>query len=457
MKPQEKSALDFLVARGAASSTEIRAALGVSQPTMSRILSALDDDLVTIGAGKLTQYALAQPIGAYPSQQPIWLVGEDGIAKRIGNVCFLAKSQILIEAEGVSEIYTPKPNHPLPWFLSGLRAQGFLGRILATKLADHGVPSNPEAWSPHEMLLAALHTHDAPGAFRLGSIVQKSADRVVPMDAPGLALDELSLDVAKTLPLGSSAGGEQPKFPLCGDDGSRHLVKFSPPRGTPFGDRWSDLLCAEVLCSEVLNRHGYRAAPNMLIQTESRTYLLSRRFDRTGIYGRKHVVSIGEVHAAFVKGPYVNWVSTCDALVKQKRLSVDDADLAESVLQFGRLIGNADMHSGNAGFFVEGATLAQVLAGNFKLAPVYDMLPMRWRPDPMIGEQDYESFRIDFSLASEPIRKAAADFWQSVTEGKQFTQSFRTLAITMASQFVASPLETSCEMEEITSLPLPSA
>lgn len=408
---------------------------------MSRILSALEDDLVVIGAGKRTQYAVAQPIGSHPAQQPIWLVGEDGLASRIGTLSFLSKSQIYIESEGVSEIYTPKRGQPLPWLLSGLRAQGFLGRILATNLGDYGVPLNPEFWDPHAVLLAALHTHDAPGAIRLGSIAHTLDNRVVPMTAPGLALDELSLDVAKTLPIGSSAGGEQPKFPIRGDDGFLYLVKFSPPRGTPFGDRWSDLLCAEALSSDILTSHGYSAAPSWTIQTERRTYLLSKRFDRNGHDGRKHVVAIGEVHAAFVKGPYANWASTCDALVKQKRLSAADADLAESMLQFGRLIGNTDMHWGNAGLFVEGETLAQLFAGTFNLAPVYDMLPMRWRPDPMLGEQKYEAFDVDFSLANESIREAAAEFWQSAAESVQFSRGFRTLASTMVSQFPSSHME----------------
>ena len=66
MTAQERLALEFLTIRGAASSADVRAALGVSQPTMSRILGALSDELVTLGAGKRTRYAVANHIGTHP-------------------------------------------------------------------------------------------------------------------------------------------------------------------------------------------------------------------------------------------------------------------------------------------------------------------------------------------------------------------------------------------------------
>jgi hypothetical protein len=87
---------------------------------------------------------------------------------------------------------------------------------------------------------------------------------------------------------------------------------------------------------------------------------------------------MGAIHAAFVSGSYENWAATCDALVSQKRLSAADAVQCRQILQFGRLIGNTDMHSGNASLYASGTTLKVVLKGRFQLTPVYDMLPMRW-------------------------------------------------------------------------------
>ncbi|MDQ3060139.1 MAG: HipA domain-containing protein [Pseudomonadota bacterium] len=429
----------FLETHGASSSAAIQRALNISQPTASRLLSKLADDIVPLGAGRATRYALAQPIGTHPSAQPLWMIDDRGMARRIGTVTFLAKSQIHVQADGVDQLFEPSAACPLPWYLSPLRAEGFLGRIQATNLAAQGLSSNPETWDTHAVLLAALHTHDAPGSLVLGRDCEKSALPVLSSQGAGAALDAMALDVAKTLPLGSSAGGEQPKFPVIDEQGQHLLVKFSPPLGTPFGERWSDLLCAELLANEVLARHGYEAAQGDILQTPARTYLLSRRFDRIGANGRKHVVSVGAVHAGFVKGAYANWASTCEALVRQGRLNAQDALRAHDLLQFGRLIGNTDMHSGNAGLMAKGASLAELVKGQFELAPSYDMLPMRWRPNPMLGLDDYAPFEPDLSLAGEGVRLAARDFWLSLSAHEGVSAALKRVARQMSTRMGITP------------------
>ena len=148
--------------------------------------------------------------------------------------------------------------------------------------------------------------------------------------------------------------------------------------------------------------------------------------------GRQHVASMGAIHAAFVAGTYENWAATCDALVSQKHLSSSDALQCRQILQFGRLIGNTDMHSGNASLYARGATLKDVLKGRFQLTPVYDMLPMRWRPDPMVGTLDYELFDVDVSKADEVARVAAKDFWMSLSAHALVSQALREIAREMA-------------------------
>ena len=55
-------------------------------------------------------------------------------------------------------------------------------------------------------------------------------------------------------------------------------------------------------------------------------------------------------------------------------LSCDDADRLILLWLFGNLIGNTDMHYGNASLFLE---QSQPLS----LAPTYDLVPMLYRPD----------------------------------------------------------------------------
>ncbi|MBK7052059.1 MAG: HipA domain-containing protein [Rhodoferax sp.] len=430
MNPQSQRLIEFLTAHGMASSSQIQAALKVSQPTVSRLLASVADDVIACGSGKASRYAVAQPIGRFPAQQPIWLIAENGLPTRLGTLSLLAKAQLHIEAPGVNEVFEPTPAAQLPWYLSPLRAQGYLGRLLAQQLAAQGLAPNPDTWGSESVLLAAIHTHDAPGALLLGEVAAHHPARplALPTLNPGAVLDHLASDVAKTLPMGSSAGGEQPKFLATNEAGDPCLVKFSPPRGTPFGERWSDLLCAEALCNEVLTRHGSSTAQSHIVQTATRTYLVSQRFDRVGRYGRQHIVSVGAAHAAFVKGGYVNWAATADVLVRQGRLKKEEAETLRTHLHFGRLIGNTDMHSGNAGLFVKGATLAELSKGQFALAPVYDMLPMRWKPDPMVGLPDYAPFELDFSLATQASTSAARNFWMSLAEHPLVSRSLQEVA-----------------------------
>lgn len=235
--------------------------------------------------------------------------------------------------------------------------------------------------------------------------------------------------MSRTLPAGSSAGGEQPKFLALTEDGRHVLVKFTPPRGTPFGERWSDLLHAESLASSVLAAHGVPVAMTSVVQSAARTYLLSERLDCVGERGRRHVVPVGAVHVTFVAGPYTHWAASCEALARQRRLSQVDATRAAALLQFGRLIGNTDMHPGNLGLLVQPHDLAK---GRFSLALVYDMLSTRWRPDALVGgASDYSPFAPDALSAASAAAVPAVDFWSRLASFDVVSRALREVAFEM--------------------------
>lgn len=438
MKPdKEDLLLRYLADKGVSSSVEIQQALGISQPTASRLTKALSGRVLALGQGRGVRYGLAKQIGGEAAQHSIWLVDESGRVARVGQVSLLEGLQIHVSAPAVDHLV----RGVLPWYLSPLRAQGFLGRLHARAYEGFGLSENPDKWDLEAQLIAALRLHDAPGALLLGDIATASLAKPIPASGDGLieALDERAADVAKTLPAGSSAGGEQPKFLAVTDAGEHLIVKFTPPRGTTFGDRWSDLLHAESLCSAVLSDRDFDVADTQVVVSKHRTYLVSRRFDRVGATGRRHVVSIGSVHEAFVQGAYNSWSQSAYALADQRRLSEGDARKAARLLQFGRLIGNSDMHSGNLGLYVRGDDLEGIIKGQFSLAPVYDMLPMRWRPDAAIGAPEYAAFSPQDQLADDNDRDTAADFWSRLSVHESVSKELRQVAAEMVERVVPTP------------------
>lgn len=427
--------LGVLTHRGIASSQDLQSATGKSQATVSRLLSDLSSRVLTLGRARATRYALPQLIRGYSGQQPILWTGEDGRVQQIGVLSFLVGDIVHIESDYVH--VAPSPT--LPWFLAQLKAQGFLGRLHAQRLEGSGLAGDPEQWGLESTLFSALHLHDASGAITLGSLAgSRPAHARIPDSGDSLneALDALAFDVAKTLPAGSSAAGEQPKFLAVLESGQHVLVKFTPPRGTPFGDRWHDLLHAECLASQVLERNGVPVARARIVETQRRTYLISERFDRIGEHGRRHVVSVGDAHSAFVPAPRSHWAATANALARQGRLSSLEAERVTALRGFGHLIGNSDMHAGNLGLIV---TLEDLAKGKFSLAPVYDMLPMRWRPNPTLGgAPDYTPFEPDAESLSSAATGPARDFWAQLEAHREVSHALRNVAGEMARRIAAA-------------------
>jgi hypothetical protein len=408
---------------GVATAAQLQAALGRSQPTISRLLGTMDSELLVLGRGRRSRYALAEPFGGLPARQSLHWVHPDGRIQAWGSVAVACGQRVHLEAPGLDLLTQGQ----LPWLLAPLRAEGFLGRLLAQRLTLQGLDRQPERWTVGQQLFAAAQQPDAPGALVVGELTASE----LPVWHQPADLDPLAADVAATLPAGSSAGGEQAKFLARRADGQAVLVKFSPPRGTPFGERWHDLLHAEALALRVLDSHGVTVAMGQVMETSTRTYLVTERFDRlrplgAGRFeGRRHAVPLHAVHDAFVGGPRQHWAATAQALVRQKRLPNEAAAQVEALLRFGRLIGNSDMHFGNLSLWVDPSHVA---AGRFTLAPVYDMLPMRWRPDPHTGTLDLWPFSPEPADLQSPAQPVARAFWAEAAAHTGLSPAFRKLA-----------------------------
>jgi hypothetical protein len=421
--------LGALATQGPLTSADLQQITGKSQPSTSRRLAELGGQVVAFGQARATRYGLLKSIHGSSGRQPLFHTLADGRIERIGDVTLLSPEVLHVGGPGAGLTTSGE----LPWLLAPLLAQGFLGRLLAQRLAAPGIAADPAGWRLETQLFAALHLHDVPGALTLGEAVPEPATPAAADERD--AFDALAADVARTLPAGSSAGGEQPKFLTHGPGAEALLVKFTPPRGTPFGDRWHDLLHAEHLALQVLAAHGVPVAASRVVTSATRTYFVSTRFDRVGTSGRRHVVAIGGVHAGFVPGGYWSWPRTAEALARQRRLQALDAAQVQALWHFGRLIGNTDMHAGNLSLWVEGDDLKGLLRGRFRLAPVYDMLPMRWRPDAMLGgAPDYAPFEPDALALASGAREPAQAFWRALAGSGDVSRALREVAEAMAAR-----------------------
>ncbi len=424
--PLPEQILALLRERGVLSARDLQVATSMSQPSISLALAALGERICRIGAARSTRYVATKDILGLPATQALQLTDGTGCIVTFGELTYLANGGTYVQAAtNASWLSEPKT---LPWFLWTFRPQGFLARMLNVLRPD--LQSNPEHWTIEQVLyLVAHHVKDPPGAFSLGPIVDRRV-ATAPLDLVErqTQYDKFAADIGKTLPASSSAGGEQPKFIVeidCKSDGETNagsgtyqhfIVKFSPPHGTPFGNLWRALLHLEKLARDILQQHDIAAATCSIVESGTRTYLQSQRFDRIGAAGKRHVVSIDALHHEFVGGARQNWIHTCEKLVAKKLLTLETLHTVVRIYAFGQYIGNTDMHFGNLSFFID-----DVIKPTPLLAPVYDMLPMMWRPNIHSGTVDVTPVReqaqvVGYAREYADARAWAILFWQRAAQ-----------------------------------------
>lgn len=435
--------------QGTATAARIGEALGISQPTVSRLLAEAGEAVVRIGKARATRYALAREVGRAGSRWPLFRITADGRAETPGQLHALQGGRWLF----VPQMPCPALLHGefadglfpgLPWFLDDQRPQGFLGRAFARRVAnDIGAPADLMRWQAADIVLALLrHGDDAPGDLVLGEqALQRALRRIVqPADAIApaervAAWPRLAEAALQGEEVGSSAGGEQPKFTatLALDDGTAQavIVKFSERAGTPAAQRWADLLRSEHIAGSVLRDHGLAAAESEILETDGRVFLQSTRFDRTPAHGRRGFVSLAALDAAFYGHGRIDWWQFAPQLQRDRWLAPDDAHRLALYGWFGALIANTDMHLGNAGLVLDAM---RPLA----LAPAYDMLPMAFRPAGT-GEVVERAYTPALPLPQqrEIWRQAAGmamDFWQRVAQEQDISAGFRQIAETASRQ-----------------------
>ncbi len=432
--------------RHTASATELAAALGISQPTLSRLTRATPG-VIAMGRARATRYALAHEIGREGSRWPLYRLDARAQAQRLGQLQALHGGGFYLQADtalpafthGDYALGTHAAHYPgLPWFLDDQRPQGFLGRAFAQRVAPL-IGAHPDLlqWPPDDTVLALLRFgFDPPGDLILGDAALAQAmaavldpPDVIDIDAVAAAYVERAEAALRGEIIGSSAAGEQPKFTATLRQADGRLlpviVKFSERGHSPAAQRWADLLHCEHLASEVLREHHLPAAHSRIVQGDGRVFLQSTRFDRSPEGGRHGFVSLAALDAAYYGHGRIDWWAFAAQLEHDGWLDSEDATRLATLGWFGALIGNSDMHLGNAGLIL---TEQRPLA----LAPSYDMLPMLWRPSAH-GEVVARDFQPPLPSPAQHAHwrlaaQMALDFWRRSAEWGVLSEDFRPIA-----------------------------
>ena len=414
---------------------------GINRSTLMRLLDQLDADVIRRGGSRRTRYALRRSLRGRSESLPLYRIDASGTGHVVGALD-------LTYPEGSALAFNEPFAWPLDrqgemrdgWFeglpypLLDMRPQGFLGRNFAHL---HGqsleVTENLNDWTDDDVayVLATLG-HDQSGDLILGErAYQRHLDARRDWESRVIAASQIAAAYPNQAELalaqgvaGSSAAGEFPKFTAMRElDGEpvSLIVKFSGADDSAAVRRWADLLVCEHLALETLSAElGIATARSTIHRYAGRTFLEVVRFDRCGPHGRLPVCTLSSLNGALLGKAGASWPALAEALRRNGWLPIEQVGHVALIWWFGRLIANTDMHEGNLSF----------LPG-LSLAPVYDMLPMRYAPH-RGGEVPPQPYEPALPLPTEAFKwhraaMAAIVYWNRCAADARISDGFRAI------------------------------
>lgn len=401
--------------------------LGISAPTLSRLVREAGERVIRLGRTRGARYALPLDVPRVGTALQLWSIDANGKASNFGTVHFLEGPAYWFEPSEAIRVRTRGRLYDgMPPFLADMAPQGYLGRFFPERFPELELPRRIIDWSDIQQLQAiALRGEDAVGHLIAG---HDSMNRFLATDPQVTRRDEypaITRDLARQA-VGSSAAGEFPKFTAF--NGEQHLlVKFTSGDGSPADNRWQDLLVCEELAAHTLAESGFEVPHIEAFLVENQAFLEIERFDRVGARGRRAVLSLAALDDDLY-GKRDNWHDAATRLARDGLLSEEDARDIYFLEAFARLIANSDRHFGNISFMWDPFASRNELL----LSPVYDMLPMQFAPAAggMVVERAYELSRPTAELLDfwDTARTGATRFWQRVSDDDRISDGFRRLA-----------------------------
>ena len=407
-------------------SVDVMRKFNTSKPSAIKMLNYLE--AIAIGKSVSRFYILPIKVKDIGSQWNIYQVDEEANIAKIG-VLHNTSDGFYFDADYPSFFgneFDKKIFPGIPWFLNEHRPQGYVGRNIVYNLSkSSGISNDLKSWNDKDIINYAVRFgDDLSGALVVGddakNVFLQGRDADIEESArrkmyPVFAREAISNGVPR-----SSAAGEQPKF--CAlikstDNTYRNvMVKFTGEMNNDINRRWADLLVCEYIALQVLGKYGFPVAKAELIQSENRMFLEYDRIDRVGRYGRRMTSSLTGIDSAFIgvgDGPWA------EAMRKASEyFDASEIEMVERIYNFGFAIGNTDMHFGNISFYL-------LRKPPFKLAPIYDMLPMFYAP---LSDNSLRSEVLKFIPPSKESKALAKEFWEAVIKHTKVSDNFKKIA-----------------------------
>lgn len=385
------------LSNGAQRAGDLVEALGVSRGTLKYAYEREATHVLRLGRARATRYAARQNLpGLDADEFPVFRVNEAGAIRPAGTVVTLvATESVWLPDESIIDGLPPEMHDVAP--------RGFLGRSYAHRHTDLGLPEDVTNWSDHHILIAlSRRGEDFPGNLIVG---RESFDRFQNLQHDTHTADDFPALSAAALAgehVGSSAGGEQPKFTAL-VDGQHRLVKFAT-RETDNARRWQDLLTLEHVALETLRDAGMAAAETHLHDIDGLRCLVVSRFDRIDENGRRAVMTL----AAVSDRGNISWSDAAEELEQQGVVSNADMHRIALLDAYGALIANTDRHLYNI--------LLYPTDTGYTLAPAFDQLPMAYAP-PASGNLRNSPIAaprpaVNTLAVWDDARELAAEFWR---------------------------------------------
>jgi hypothetical protein len=439
---------------GTATSAELESVMGASQSSVARALRNLVDDgrVLRIGRARAARYGYRRVIESIGSQWPLRRIDGAGDIEELGILFSLAADEYYLDVYPSAQargFAWGGLSNGLPYFLQDQRPDGFLGAAVPARYPGLNLPQRVTDWSDDQYLrYLTLHGSDPVSNLILGDPAFDEYLTSLPhrhrllRSERAIRYATLAEEAMRGTFTGSSAQGEHPKFTVLLNAGSdKHadssreaIVKFSPSMESAVGRRWGDLLIAEHHAHEALSHAGVQGCQSEIIEGHDRVFLEVERFDRRATEGRIGVSSFLAINNTLIGGSQ-NWLEAATRLLDLQHIDEATLETVRFVATFGALIANTDRHLGNLACF-------DLYDGKFKLAPIYDMLPMLFAPshDEIVARvfQPPEPAAATMRVWSK-AREVAEGYWRRLTKDERISAEFREICAACLSTLNAQP------------------